>query len=80
MFDIFRYYNYKQNLRIAFAIFDETTYAAAQFSSPNDSSASGFLKLFIKTRYSQRNYLGNTVVHGDHKPSFLTAMAKWIRD
>ena len=58
---------------LSFAIFDETTYAVIQAYFPNESSASGCLKVFntwwtisnSKTQYSSHNYLGKAAVHGD---------------
>lgn len=32
-----------------------------------------------KNQYSSRNYLGNAANDGDNKPTFLRAMANWIK-
>ena len=78
--------NWKQNVPLALAIFDETTTAAIQSYFPDQSSAVGVLKLFqkwwtisnSKSQFSTTNYLGNAATNGDQKPSFLRAMAAWI--
>ena len=55
---------------------------------PEKASAAAFLTLFSKwwvlsnskARYSTANYLGNAVVIGDNKQSFLSAMTDWIQN
>ena len=71
--------NPKQNVSTTLAIFHETTAAAIQSYFPDPSSTAEFLKLFSKwwvisnskTAFSTNNYLGNAVLNGDQKPSFL---------
>ena len=71
--------NCEENVPIALAIFHELTAAAIQSYSPYKSSTVEFLKLFTKwwvisdskIAFSTINYLRNTAVNGDQKPSFL---------
>ena len=68
-------------------MFHETTDAAIQSYFPNESNASGFLKLLStwwtisnsKAQYLLHNYLRNAAVRGDNKP-FLRVKAKWVQD
>ena len=79
--------NPKQNVLTTLAIFHETTAAAIQSYFPDPSSTAEFLKLFSKwwvisnskTAFSTNNYLGNAVLNGDQKPSFIRAMAEWVQ-
>ena len=67
--------------RMALVIFHETTVAAIQSNFPDEKSTVEFLELFSKwwvisnskTALNTNNYLGNTAVNGDQKPSFLRA-------
>ena len=80
--------NYKQSVPLALAIFDETTATAIQSYFPEKQSAVEFLKLFntwwvisnSKAQFSSSNHLGNGVIAGDEKPTFLRAMAKWVQN
>ncbi|XP_065673901.1 uncharacterized protein LOC136090852 [Hydra vulgaris] len=79
--------NFKQNVSLALAIFDETTSAAIHSYFPDLKSSADFLTLFnkwwvlsnSKCQYSACNILGNAVVSGDKKPEFLREMAHWIK-
>ena len=79
--------NCKQNVPKALAIFHETTATPIQFYFADEKSTVEFLKLFStwwvisssKTAFSTNNYLGNTAINGDQKPSILRAMAKSIQ-
>ena len=80
--------NCKQNVPNTLAIFYETKIAAVKSYFPEKASAAAFLTLFSKwwvlsnskARYSTANYLGNAVVIGDNKQSFLSAMTDWIQN
>ena len=80
--------NNKESAPLALAIFDETTSTAIQSYSPEKSSAAEFVNLFYKwwiisnskSQFSSNNFLGNAVVIGDQKPSFLRSMAVWIQN
>ncbi|XP_047127382.1 uncharacterized protein LOC124808407 [Hydra vulgaris] len=78
--------NFKQNVSLALAIFDETTSAAIHSYFPDVKGSADFLTLFnkwwvlsnSKCQYSACNILGNAVVSGDKKPEFLRETAHWI--
>ena len=80
--------NNKQSVPLALAIFHETTSAAITSYFPERSCASNFLKLIYawwvvsnsKTEFNSNNRLGNAVILGDNKPTFLRALADWIEE
>ena len=60
--------------------------AAIKSYFPKREDAAGFLNLInkwwtisnAKTRYNNRNRLGNAAIRDDKKPNFLRALAEWL--
>ena len=79
--------NFRQNVLTGLAIFHEKTAAATQSYFQSEKSIVEFLRLFSKqwvisnskTALNTSNCLGNAVVNGDQKSSFLQAMAEWVQ-
>ena len=82
---IFPYKN-KQNVRLALAIFHETTISAAKCYIPKRQDCSFFLTLIntwwsivnAKTQFCA-NPLAHAIVPGDNKIEFLKAFANWLK-